>query len=175
MQSELRVSLYLSHAFDTARSTLTWLRSNRPLRRTHFILLSFRLLFDRTRLSHAPGPCKIFLWRKTIRTRAFRRNSGRLACRLIPGKKAFNARPQRTQRKKTEPGSPVICNLSPVPSFYFSRIRERNSSRVCAFSRNEPSMALVTVCEFCFSTPRITMHRWRAWTTTPTPSGEMFC
>src|ERR1019366_6273485 len=118
MQSELPASLYLSHAFDTARSTLTWLRSNRPLRRTHFILLSFRLLFDRTRLSHAPGPCKIFLWRKTIQTRAFRRNSGRLACRLIPGKKAFNAEAAEKIEEK-HCGTRKACHLQPVTCSLF--------------------------------------------------------
>ena len=30
-------------------------------------------------------------------------------------------------------------------------------------SLNEPSIALVTVCELSFSTPRITMHRCRAF------------
>src|SRR5204863_5542657 len=47
----------------------------------------------------------------------------------------------------------------------------RNSSRVLASSRNAPRSALVTVFEFCFSTPRIIMQRWYASITTPTPSG----
>src|SRR5258706_10288378 len=47
----------------------------------------------------------------------------------------------------------------------------RNSSRVLASSRNAPRSALVTVLEFCFSTPRIIMQRWYASITTPTPSG----
>ena len=38
--------------------------------------------------------------------------------------------------------------------------RRRNSSRVIWSSRNEPLMAEVIVFEFCFSTPRIIMHRW---------------
>ena len=33
-------------------------------------------------------------------------------------------------------------------------------------------MALVTVFEFCFSTPRIIMHRCAASMTTPTPCGS---
>ena len=32
-------------------------------------------------------------------------------------------------------------------------------------------MALVTVPEYCFSTPRIIMQKWRAPQITPTPSG----
>ena len=32
--------------------------------------------------------------------------------------------------------------------------------RVRAFVWKEPSIALVTAVEFCFSTPRIDMHRW---------------
>ena len=50
-------------------------------------------------------------------------------------------------------------------------ISERNSSRVSLRSRKPPSMALVTVPECCFSTPRIIMQKWRASHTTPTPSG----
>jgi len=75
--------------------------------------------------------------------------------------------------KNTCHQQPITQN--PLPPLYLSRMRERNSSRVCTFSRNAPSMALVTVCEFCFSTPRITMHRCRASTTTPTPNGAIFC
>src|SRR5439155_7634047 len=47
----------------------------------------------------------------------------------------------------------------------------RNSSRVFASSSSAPRSALVTVLEFCFSTPRIIMHRWYASITTPTPRG----
>ena len=47
----------------------------------------------------------------------------------------------------------------------------RNSSRVFASSRNDPSSALVIVFEFCFSTPRIIMQRCMASITTPTPRG----
>ena len=42
------------------------------------------------------------------------------------------------------------------------------------FSRKSPSIALVMVVEFCFSTPRITMQRWRASMMTPTPCGLEF-
>jgi len=51
----------------------------------------------------------------------------------------------------------------------YERTSDRNSSRVCLLSRNTPSIALVEAIEFCFSTPRITMHRWRASMITPTP------
>src|SRR5205823_4472089 len=40
-----------------------------------------------------------------------------------------------------------------------SRMSVTNSSRVWAFFRNTPSIALVTTVEFCFSTPRIRMQR----------------
>ena len=45
-----------------------------------------------------------------------------------------------------------------------------NSARVVAFDRKLPSTLDVTITEFCFSTPRIIMHRWRHSITTPTPS-----
>ena len=48
---------------------------------------------------------------------------------------------------------------------------ERNSSRVRASLRKRPRTADVTVCEFCFCTPRIIMQRWYASITTPTPRG----
>src|SRR5437879_9249716 len=41
-------------------------------------------------------------------------------------------------------------------------IRPRNSSRVAAESRKVPTTDEVIMTEFCFSTPRIIMHRWRA-------------
>src|SRR6266542_1566894 len=53
-------------------------------------------------------------------------------------------------------------------------ISVRNSDRVRASVRNEPSIALVTATEFCFSTPRIDMHKCVASVTTPTPSGLIF-
>ena len=40
--------------------------------------------------------------------------------------------------------------------------------------RNPPSIALVIANEFCFSTPRIAMHRCVASMTTATPSGSIF-
>src|SRR5206468_10130449 len=54
----------------------------------------------------------------------------------------------------------------PGPRLYTSR---RNSSRVFASCSRAPRRALVTVLEFCFSTPRIIMQRWYASITTPTP------
>ena len=45
---------------------------------------------------------------------------------------------------------------SPLPPW----TSRRNSSRVLASSRKAPRSALVTVLEFCFSTPRIIMQRW---------------
>ena len=50
-------------------------------------------------------------------------------------------------------------------------INARNSPRVRASSRKTPSIALVTATEFCFSTPRIIMHRCVASITTATPCG----
>ena len=38
--------------------------------------------------------------------------------------------------------------------------KRKNSSRVLASSRNEPRTADVIVFEFCFSTPRIIIHKW---------------
>ena len=38
-------------------------------------------------------------------------------------------------------------------------ISSMNSARVSGRSRKEPSMAEVTAFEFCFSTPRMSMHR----------------
>src|SRR2546430_6367755 len=57
----------------------------------------------------------------------------------------------------------------PGPRLYTSR---RNSSRVFASCSSAPRKALVTVLEFCFSTPRIIMQRWYASITTPTPRGS---
>ena len=45
------------------------------------------------------------------------------------------------------------------------------SARVRSSLRNRPSRQEVTVLQFCFSTPRIIMHRWEASMTTPTPIG----
>src|SRR5262249_56985395 len=48
-------------------------------------------------------------------------------------------------------------------------ISSMNSARVSGQSRNWPSMAEVTALEFCFSTPRMSMHMWSASMTTATP------
>src|SRR4051794_7142840 len=56
-----------------------------------------------------------------------------------------------------------------------ARISERNSCRVFSSLRKAPSIEEVTAAECCFSTPRIIMQRWRASTTTPTPSGAIAC
>lgn len=47
----------------------------------------------------------------------------------------------------------------------------RNSSLVFAFSRKQPLIQLVVVLAPVFWTPRITIHRWLASTTTATPCG----
>jgi hypothetical protein len=64
-----------------------------------------------------------------------------------------------------------VDNKKPVHSNHFSRTglwladvldgcrtSDRNSARV-SFCRKQPTMALVTVDEFCFSMPRIIMHK----------------
>ena len=48
-----------------------------------------------------------------------------------------------------------------------------NSWRVSVLVRNTPSIADVVTKEFCFSTPRIRMHRCSASSTTATPSGSI--
>ena len=50
------------------------------------------------------------------------------------------------------------------------RSRFINSSRVLAWLK-APLKEEVVVMEFCFSTPRIIMHMWRASQTTIVPSG----
>jgi hypothetical protein len=65
---------------------------------------------------------------------------------------------------------PFPLSLVPFPLLYLL-IKFRNSDLVRASLRNAPSIALVTATEFCFSTPRIDMHRWVASVTTATPSG----
>ncbi len=64
----------------------------------------------------------------------------------FPCENAFNTEGTDIPRYPKIPGPlpPDTCSLSPT---YLSRIRERNSSRVCTFSRNAPSIALVTVCD----------------------------
>ena len=39
-------------------------------------------------------------------------------------------------------------------------MRRRNSLRVATDLRKEPRMALVTMQEFCYWTPRIILKRW---------------
>jgi hypothetical protein len=55
-----------------------------------------------------------------------------------------------------------------------SLISSRNSIRVRASDRNDPSIELVTANEFCFSTPRMDMQRCVASITTATPRGAIF-
>ena len=70
---------------------------------------------------------------------------------------------------------PSTEHQDPGPRTYvgapFAYAKYRNSSRVLGSSRKPPRSALVIVFEFCFSTPRIIMHRWNASITTPTPAG----
>ena len=54
------------------------------------------------------------------------------------------------------PGKRGVAHSEPRPLY----TRRRNSSRVLASWRRAPRSALVTVLEFCFSTPRIIMQRW---------------
>ena len=51
------------------------------------------------------------------------------------------------------------------------RTSSRNSARVRGSLRKVPSMHDVISCPPGFCTPLISMHRWRASTTTPTPLG----
>src|SRR6185369_4450629 len=48
---------------------------------------------------------------------------------------------------------------------------ERNSSRVCFWVRNAPSIRLVTIVTSVLCTPLVVMHSCAASTTTPTPWG----
>ena len=85
---------------------------------------------------------------------------------------ALCSSPLRHENASTEPicRKGILRRARARPAAYFSpRTSERNSSRVCLLSRKTPSIALVTAAECCFSTPRITMHRWRASMITPTP------
>src|ERR1700733_6245504 len=138
---------------------------------------SLVLVFSSTLGDYHRGPvtCKIFLLLIWIRTglagrhlRVLRANSVFSLLSLCRSDaktfKSFNTEGTEGAEKSRE-------NLS----LYFPRIRDRNSSRVLGLSLNEPNIALVTVCELSFSTPRITMHRCRPSTTTPTPSGAIFC
>ena len=71
-----------------------------------------------------------------------------------------------------ESGLEQARNTPPAHAAPDGRTSERNSARV-SFCLKQPSMALVTVEECCFSMPRIIMHRWRASITTPTPCGAI--
>ena len=51
------------------------------------------------------------------------------------------------------------------------RSKARNSERVFSFERKTPSIELVTARVFCFSTPRIIMHKWCASMTQAAPNG----
>ncbi len=90
-----------------------------------------------------------------------------------PSRKVFlDARCARGLRreedqKATKPRS--LLQTIPDPG---CRTSDRNSARV-SFWRKQPTIALVTVDECCFSMPRIIMHRCRASITTPTPCGAM--
>src|SRR3972149_7038718 len=64
--------------------------------------------------------------------------------------------------------------LHELPSQAFCRIRVMNSLRVSWRVRKAPSNVLVMIIEFCFSTPRIRMHRCSASMTTATPRGSSF-
>src|SRR3970282_1659973 len=56
----------------------------------------------------------------------------------------------------------------------FCRISVMNSLRVSWRVRKAPSNVLVMIIEFCFSTPRILMHKCSASMTTATPRGSSF-
>src|SRR3984885_4238993 len=83
-------------------------------------------------------------------------------------------------RAESSPGAPAYQHLLVhLPIWRFSihsvlepgcRTSDKNSVRV-SFSRKQPTIAEVTVDEFCFSIPRIIMHKCRASITTPTPCG----
>src|SRR5206468_708498 len=65
------------------------------------------------------------------------------------------------------------CRVQGVQEYQAGRpMRLRNSARVALFVWNTPRRQLVRTLLFCFSTPRIIMHRWRASTATATPRGS---
>jgi hypothetical protein len=86
----------------------------------------------------------------------------RAICRGRYGAPVFAVGPRLSPNRKAVAARPSLqpCRL---------RTSDRNSSRVCLLLRNSPSIALVTACPCCFSTPRICMHRCRASMITPTP------
>ncbi len=74
--------------------------------------------------------------------------------------------------------SRAVTKHSHVTRFRFrpiqaaKRTSDKNSgARFSFLCRKQPTIALVTVDEFCFSMPRILMHKCRASNTTPTPCG----
>ena len=84
---------------------------------------------------------------------------------------------QRESHRPPDPAAPPRDQggLAPEPPRHGPGprllISSTNSPRVMGQSRKAPSMAEVTAFEFCFSTPRISMQRWTASMTTPTPRG----
>ena len=64
-----------------------------------------------------------------------------------------------------------IADSKSAPIASIALIRFKNSDRVLTSVRNVPSIELVVASEFCFSTPRIIMHKWEASMTTATPRG----
>jgi hypothetical protein len=65
-----------------------------------------------------------------------------------------------------------LKNRNQLANYLPLRINERNSSRVSLFVRKAPSIALVTVEDSCFCTPRIIMQKCCASATTATPWGS---
>ena len=58
----------------------------------------------------------------------------------------------------------------PRSSVAWLNLGQKLRARALVATKN-PNMHEVTVWELSFSTPRISMHRWRPSTTTPTPRG----
>src|SRR6266853_5223215 len=111
MQFALQVSPYPSRALDTARSTLTWLLSSRPLRRTHYTLLSFCLLFDHWSVSHALSVMQKLSARQAVGTKAAPpRARARRACltlyhsppKYVHGARLFSSRFSEFNTEDTE-------------------------------------------------------------------------
>jgi hypothetical protein len=78
--------------------------------------------------------------------------AGAQPCRFI-ARRATNGAPpsEATQPKRESAGYLTMLR--------FGLISSRNSIRVDSRVRNTPSIAEVTAFAFCFSTPRIIMHR----------------
>src|ERR1700719_72004 len=103
MQFVLPVSPYPSRALDTVQSTLTWLLSSRPLRRTHSTLLSFCLFFDCRRVPHALCPMQNLSAGKTVRMKS-------LGCGIV---RLFLT----TKNVKSPPTSTDFTLCAPVRDF----------------------------------------------------------